>query len=133
MVKAEESVGAVVYHKGEFLLLEYGKGKHWGFVKGHIEGDETKKDTILRELEEETGITDAEIINGFSESLGYYFKRDELVSKKVTYFLIVAGSKKVRLSHEHSSYQWLPFNKALNKLSFENTKRVLRKARPFLD
>ncbi|MBD3312769.1 NUDIX domain-containing protein [archaeon] len=132
MVKSEESVGAVVYHDDEFLLLEYGKGKHWGFVKGHIEGNETKKETILRELEEETGITDAEIINGFNESIGYYFKRRELVSKKVTYFLIKTGSKKVKISYEHSSFKWLPYEKALKKLSFENTKRLLRRAREFL-
>jgi bis(5'-nucleosidyl)-tetraphosphatase len=66
IIKEEKSIAAVVYNQNEYLLLKYGLG-HWEFVKGHIEKGETEKETIMRELEEETGITDASIIEGFKE------------------------------------------------------------------
>lgn len=130
-MKFEESVGAVVYHKDKFLVLRYGKG-HWGFVKGHIEEGETREQTVMRELEEETGITDAEIIPGFSEVIGYYFRRKDVISKKVTFFLIKSNTDKVKISYEHSEYKWLAYEEALNQLTFESTKRILRKAKEFM-
>jgi len=40
------------------VLLVYGrKSQKWGFPKGHMEYGETEKETALRELKEETGIT----------------------------------------------------------------------------
>ena len=48
---------------------------------------------------EETGITKAEIVPGFSEETGYYFKHEGLVSKKVTYFIIKTNVSKIILTH----------------------------------
>ena len=131
-MKFEESVGAVVVNDDKFLLLKYKSG-HWGLVKGHIEEGETKEETVMRELEEETGITKAVLDTSFNESIGYYFKRSELISKKVTYFLIRTSVKEVRLDErEHVTYAWLTYEKALKRLTFENTRRVLIKAGQFL-
>ena len=58
----EKSCGAVVFLKTleetKYLLLQYEAG-HWDFVKGNVEPEESEKETVLRELQEETGITDA--------------------------------------------------------------------------
>ncbi|MHA2087259.1 MAG: NUDIX domain-containing protein, partial [Promethearchaeota archaeon] len=70
--KEEFSVAAIVYKEKEYLLLKYGLG-HWEFVKGHKEENESDEQTILRELEEETSITDAVIIKGFKEKYDYSF------------------------------------------------------------
>ena len=69
----EHSCGAIVFvrHKErEYLLLHYGMG-HWGFVKGHVEDNETEKETALRELKEETGLSKVEFIEGFKEKTHY--------------------------------------------------------------
>ena len=54
----EKSCGAVIFHKKEelirYLLLNYAAG-HWDFVKGNVEPNETEKETVVRELKEETG------------------------------------------------------------------------------
>ena len=55
----EVTSGAVVYRPTdcgiEYLLLEsQNKGHFWGFPKGHVEGDETLKETAEREIREET-------------------------------------------------------------------------------
>ena len=68
------SRGAVVYRdiKGEvrYLLIKNKRSAHWGFPKGHIEPGETKKQTAIREVLEETGIH-VRIIDGF-ESISKY-------------------------------------------------------------
>ena len=131
-MKFEESVGAVVVCSDKFLLLQYTEG-HWGLVKGHIEKGETKEETVMRELEEETGVTDAELITDFEETIGYYIKRKELISKKVTFFLIKTTVEKISLAiGEHVDYAWLDYEQALMKLTFENVKRVLTKAKEYL-
>ncbi len=132
----EKSIGAVVFQKhGKellFLLLHYSAG-HWGFPKGHVEAGETEKETLLRELREETSLTDVQIVPGFKQQTSYFFKgRDGTTFKEVVFYLLESNTGRVRLSHEHTGFQWLPFEKAVKKLSFKNTKNVLSRARDFL-
>jgi 8-oxo-dGTP pyrophosphatase MutT (NUDIX family) len=130
-VKEEKSIAAVVFHKDEYLLLKYGLG-HWGFVKGHIEEGESNEETILRELHEETGITDAVIIRGFKEKYEYFFNvRNEKIHKYVECYLIKSNTTEVKLSFEHDDYVWLPLNKAIRRATFKNTKNLLKKAKAF--
>lgn len=131
-VKEELSIAAIVYHQEEFLLLKYGLG-HWEFVKGHKEEDESDQQTILRELEEETGITNAVIIRGFKEKYNYTFNfRGQRIHKYVLCYLIKSNTKNVKISYEHEDFIWLPIYEALNKVTFDNARRLLRKADKFL-
>ncbi|MGV9141686.1 MAG: NUDIX domain-containing protein [Promethearchaeota archaeon] len=128
----EISVAGVVYYKDRFLLLKYELG-HWDFVKGHIEDAETQEQTIKRELEEETGIIKAKIIDGFKETYDYFFKKNgETIYKKVYCYLIESQTKKVELSFEHVDYTWLESEKAIEKATYDNTKEILRKATKYL-
>jgi 8-oxo-dGTP pyrophosphatase MutT (NUDIX family) len=129
--KEEFSVAAIVYNENEYLLLKYGLG-HWEFVKGHIEENESDEQTILRELEEETGITDAIIVRGFKEKYDYYFTfKSQKIHKYVNCYLIQSFSKNVKLSYEHEDYCWLTYHKALKRLTYDNAKRLLKKADKF--
>lgn len=130
-MKYEESVGALIVYNNEFLLLKDGNG-YWGFAKGHIEPGEELLSTMKREVFEETGINDFILVSEFKEEIGYYFKNKGLVSKKVTFYLIKSKNKNVKLSREHVSYAWLKLSDALKQASFENTKRIIRKAAEFL-
>ena len=127
-MKEEHSIAAVVYYEDQYLLLKYGLG-HWGFVKGHKEKGETNEETILRELEEETGITDAIIIGDFKKDFDYYFKfKGDKIHKSVTCYLIESKTREVIISYEHENYIWLPIEKALKQATFDNSKNILRKA-----
>src|SRR3990170_4047162 len=131
----EKSCGAVVFFRNvqlKYLLLQYEAG-HWDFVKGNVEPNESEKDTVLRELKEETGIVATQTIEGFREVISYFYRRQgSTVHKEVVFFLIEAGTKKVTLSFEHVGFDWLNYERALEKLTFKNAKDVLQKAHAFL-
>ena len=130
-LKEEFSVAAIVYYENEYLLLKYGLG-HWEFVKGHKEENESDEQTIVRELEEETGITDAIILEGYKENYDYNFTfRGQKIHKYVNCYLIRSYTRDVKISYEHEDYVWLPFHKALKRLTYNNAKRLLKKADGF--
>jgi len=111
-----------------FLLLHYGLG-HWDFPKGHIEPGEDERTTVCREVAEETGITDVSFIEGFRETIKYFFRwKGKKIFKIVILYLLQTSQRDVRLSPEHIGFEWLPFEEALKRLSFENSKTVLKKA-----
>ena len=133
----EFSAGIIVYaqrnNKREYLLLHYTAG-HWDFPKGHIEKGESKQEAALRELKEETGL-EATIIDGFEESFEYWHrlpKTKELAHKTVYFFVGEASSANVTLSHEHIDFAWLPYEDALEKLTYDNAKEVLKRAHVFI-
>ena len=132
----EKSCGAVVFLKKDnetkFLLLNYAAG-HWDFVKGNVEPKEAEKQTVTRELQEETGITDAKFIDGFREPIGYFYRRQGLtVHKEVVFFIMETKTEQVQISFEHVGFIWLDYKHAMEKLTFKNARDVLQKAHDFL-
>jgi 8-oxo-dGTP pyrophosphatase MutT (NUDIX family) len=133
----EISIGSVLYFLDagsnlNYLILNYSFG-HWDFPKGNIEDGESELDTIKREIMEETGITDIKFMDGFRQRISYkYKKRSKLVNKSVIYYIVETKSNKVTLSFEHVDFAWLNFNDALNRLSFDNSKKILKDANDFL-
>jgi len=116
----------------KYLLLHY-EGGHWDFVKGHVEGRETEKETVLRETREEVGITDLSFIEGFRYRIGYYYRRaGRTVFKEVIFYLLESRTDAVRLSREHVGFDWLPYEKAYARLTYKNAKDTIEKARDYL-
>ena len=85
MIK-EHSAGAVLYRyfsneERKFLLLHYTSG-HWDFPKGNLEAGETEVDAVIREIFEETGITDLKFVEGFIQPIFYNYRRDGNLCKR---------------------------------------------------
>ncbi|MDN7013210.1 NUDIX domain-containing protein [Methanoculleus sp. FWC-SCC3] len=131
----ERSCGAVVVRRDadlQYLILQYGAG-HWDLVKGHGIRGESEEETVLRELEEETGITRAEFVPGFREEVHYFFQRQaHTVYKEVVYYLIETPEEEVTISDEHIDYRWLSYNEALQTITFGNSRRVVEGAHEHL-
>ncbi|MBI2671847.1 NUDIX domain-containing protein [Candidatus Woesearchaeota archaeon] len=135
----EKSLGKKLL-KRYYLLLEYerindkeGKHKYWDFPKGHVEEKENEIGTLRREVLEETGIKDLEILNGFKEIIKYFFRKEgTLINKEVIYFLARTNTKEVNVSSEHTGFKWLRYEEALKKINFKNSKDILKKAEKFL-
>ncbi|MFH1471794.1 MAG: NUDIX domain-containing protein [Nanoarchaeota archaeon] len=116
-----------------YLLLHYESG-HWEFVKGKIEKGEQDKDTVVREAREETGITDLNFVFGFREKIEYFFRREgQTVHKEVIFFLAETCARDITISDEHIGFEWLPYEDALKKLTFDNAKNILKKAEQFMN
>jgi len=134
-MKHERSVGAIVFRKEKepiYLLLHY-EAKHWDFPKGNVEAGETDVETVKREIKEETGIKDIEIVRDFKEKIQYFYKlKKELISKDVVFYLAKTKTAQIKLSFEHIGSKWLPYKKAIEQLTFKNAKEILKQANKFL-
>jgi len=129
--RQERSAGIIVFRKGAdgkhlFLLLDY--GNYWDFPKGHIEEGEDERAAALRELAEETGITNVELMDDFRQEIVYFFRPPGrgLVRKTVVFFLGKVDSEKVTISHEHVGYEWLKGEDALARVKYPTAKQVMR-------
>jgi bis(5'-nucleosidyl)-tetraphosphatase len=139
MIK-HKSVGCIVFRQvpdmeePEYLLLKHSLG-HWDFPKGHIENEETEEETGLRELEEETGLSKAvaELLPDFKETIHYsYYHAGKKHVKEVVVFLVQASDFNVKISHEHTAFDWLSFDQALKTVTYENTRTLLQNAHAFI-
>lgn len=68
MDKVRCAGGIVLGDRGTLALVRTHRGKGWTFPKGHIEDGESDEEAARREIEEETGLTDLELI----DDLGQY-------------------------------------------------------------
>ena len=138
----EKSAGAVIFRKEEgkiyYLLLRYPTDsrtakEYWGFSKGHIEKGENPEIAAKREIKEETGLTDIEFLEGFKSWIKYFFKdKNKVVMKIVTFYLAETKNKEVKISSEHIGHVWLSYEQALTRITFENAKKILKKADDFI-
>ena len=135
MIK-EKSVGCVTFYLKEnqryYLLLRY-ISNHWGLVKGHIEANETEKQTLIREIHEETKLEEFEIIPNFKESSTYtYSRNNQRFDKLISYYLVKSNNFNIIISDEHKEYTWLKYEEAIDKITYKNTKAILKKAEMLL-
>lgn len=130
----ESSSGAIVYRyiKGivRFLLIQNKGSKSWGFPKGHLEMGETRADAARREVLEETSIN-VKIHLGFEGVSEYTLSNG--VEKRVSIFVGTTEDKTTKIQYkEILKFVWLPYNRALTALSFDNDREILKKANTFL-
>jgi len=102
------------------------KAGHWDFPKGHIEDGETHQQTACRELAEETGIKNVEVLPNFKYEYDYEFGTPKSrKTKKVTFMIARTENIRTRLSHEHIGARWVPYKRAMSMLTFENARKML--------
>lgn len=131
----EKSAGAVVFRDtpgGRMYLLLQNAGR-WDFPKGGVEEGESELDTVLREVEEETGLKDLKIHEGFRKVIEYFYRRDgKNVHKQVVYLLASTRSERVKISFEHQGYGWFPYPEAVKKASYNNSKVTMTEAERYV-
>ena len=123
---------------GKVLLLKRSKREltnknKWDLPGGHLEKNQTVKESLKREIEEETGLfVQQGPLLGIAE-----FKKDHVgfgQEKRGLRFIAYAESEDVKLSKEHDKFEWLEIDDAIDRLSekdgFEKEKKdVLVKAK----
>ena len=105
MKKRIEVVGAVLTYKGRIFAARRGPGRsmenYWEFPGGKIEGNESPREALARELREELRL-DAKI---GEHILTVDHEYDFAVISLATYFCAVS-SPAIKLT-EHTEYRWL--------------------------
>lgn len=128
-----------------YLLIQHQKG-HWAFPKGHKDGSETDLEAAQRELREETGLTDYQVLSLPHQSTpltlqeAYHFtdKQGNRIAKTVTYFVALLPPQSpppaVNLQPEEvAAYRWCSYSEALEQISFEESRQLLRRCQGYLD
>jgi len=113
----------------KYLLLKRSKDVDiypgiWQPVTGRIDRGEKAYETALRELKEETGLNykNFYIVNTINE---FYLANSDSIHL-VPVFLAEVAEDKVRISPEHSEYQWLTEKEAVKKLYWQSQKDILK-------
>ena len=132
-MKLRKAVFIVAYRKNpiEYLILKrklHWKG--WEFPKGGVEKENLIK-AVKRELFEETGLKAKRIIRFPIKGKFKYDKKtqEERNFSGQSYTLFAAEVKNDKITYdklEHSGYKWLPFNKAIKVLTWNNQKKSLK-------
>lgn len=132
----ERSCGAVVftYQQGiiKYVIIRQKRGI-WGFPKGHCKKWESQKQTALREVKEEVGLTPV-VIDGFKEDEMYVTQHgSHQVNKRVTYFLAYYRDQPIIMQKDELSRAKLAdYEEAMNLLAFDSKKRILTSADQFI-
>src|SRR3954452_610717 len=130
----EVSAGGIVFRRvhGEaprYLLIR-DSYNNWGFPKGHLEGDESPAQAALRETAEETGPS-LLVLQGPIRVIDWHFRfRGRHIHKYCHFFLFESpdGEACPQLDEGITACQWRPLDEALEVLSYDNARGVLKRA-----
>lgn len=113
-----------------YLVTLHYKG-HWAFPKGHAEGDETPLEAARRELLEETGLTPVKVYEEtlFSEEYVFVDPDGRKIHKTNTFWLAeMPHTDVIPQEEEVMDFAWLPYNEALERMTFDTGKVSLQQA-----
>ena len=125
----DNSIGIIIYKEFprgiKYLLLKHRQG-HWAFCKGHKNPGETKMQTALRELKEETGLRNVRFLRKKILVKEQYLINKKQTEKTVEYFIGSTKEKNVKIDHnEIKDYAWRGYNSALNMITYNKSKKTL--------
>jgi 8-oxo-dGTP pyrophosphatase MutT (NUDIX family) len=133
-VTATSAGGIVIRHASGGAELVVGSrrrerdGWTWTLPKGTPKAGETREETALREVAEETGL-EVRIVAPF-ESIEYWFVQSgQRIHKTVHYFLMdPVGGDLSRHDHEFEQVRWVSFAEAGSMLTFETERALVARA-----
>ena len=131
-VAVRSAGGVVIKGSGGELrvaVMRSGYGT-WVFPKGRIEQDESPQQAARRELGEEIGLREAELLGELGETEHGYEEQGERYRKRVNWFLYRAGPRaELSPNPDENALDcgWFTPEQALSLLSHGSQRRVLRR------
>jgi ADP-ribose pyrophosphatase YjhB (NUDIX family) len=131
-VLREPTAGGIVFRHHaktgaiEFLLIQDAKNR-WTIPKGHIEEGEESRQTAAREIGEETGLKEVEIIAWLGKINFRYRRIQSLVLMTTEIFLVRALGETDKLKPEDwmNDVKWLDSKDALDKIEYEDIGKLM--------
>ena len=132
-VERPVSAGGIVTRTGsngvEVLLCGRASPPLWALPKGTPESGETREETALREVSEETGLEVR--AEGFVDQIDYWFVRssDRVRCHKTVYFYLMSptGGDIALHDAEFDDVRWFAAPDALKTMTYGNEAKVVEK------
>ena len=123
-----KQAGAIVVRAGKsepriLLVTARRNPDNWIFPKGHVESGETLKAAALREAREEAGV-EGKVV-GAAGKMSFEFGDN---TYRVYYFVVQTAD--VGEEREGRRLRWLKYKQALRRLTYDETRDLLREAWP---
>lgn len=138
----ERSAGIILYRNTsegrKFLVIRSSRKypdrpEFWDFPKGRLDQGEDGISAARREVREEVGIDDFDLVPDFKETVHYFTRREgKSIPKFVAMFLAETKSDHVTLSWEHDIFEWLAYQEARERVTIPGMKQALDRAEEFL-
>lgn len=131
-MKRTYSAGGVILNAKNQVLVVSQHGTSWSLPKGHIEKGEDAMTAARREIEEETGITELELIKPLGSYSRYKIGKDgsedrgEL--KNITMFLFKTRQEKLKpIDPENPEARWMEKEEVVSLLTHPRDKEFFQK------
>lgn len=127
----EPTAGGIVFRRNkkndiEILLIQDAKDR-WTIPKGHIEEGETAQQTAVREIAEEAGLADTEVIGWLGKIHFRYRRINTLVMMTTQIYLVRAKGDTNNIQKEEwmNGIKWFKFHDALDKIEYEDIGKLM--------
>lgn len=127
----EPTAGGIVFRRNEkqeveILLIQDAKDR-WTIPKGHIEPGETAQQTARREIGEEAGLHEVDMLGWLGKIHFRYRRIDKLVLMTTQIYLVRAKGDTDAIKKEEwmNGIKWFAFSEALDKIEYEDIGKLM--------
>lgn len=128
----EPTAGGIIFRHAkdgggiEILLIQDSKDR-WTIPKGHIEEGETAQQTAKREIGEEAGLKNVEVLGWLGKIHFRYRRIDKLVLMTTQIYLVRAlgDTNAVQKEDWMNGIKWFPFHDALEAIEYEDIGKLM--------
>lgn len=127
----EPTAGGIVFRRNknkevEILLIQDAKDR-WTIPKGHIEDGETAQETARREIGEEAGLHEVDVLSWLGKIHFRYRRVDRLVLMTTQIYLVRAKGDTDAIKKEDwmNGIKWFRFHDALDAIEYEDIGKLM--------
>ena len=127
----EPTAGGIVFRRDkkgnvEMLLIQDHKDR-WTIPKGHIEQGETAQQAAKREIGEEAGLNDVEVLGWLGKIHFRYRRVDKLVliSQQVYLMRVNTDGNEIQKEEWMNGIKWFKYHDALDVIEYEDIGKLM--------